>query len=146
MPATSTIQAVAAGRKSFAKPTTTLFWMITVPLSPISSSTTPFQASRPASVTTNEGTPIFVMIRPWPIPMASPTRRAMKIAEQQDEHDPHPDDGDRGHLDDEVDEVPRRQELAVLGLEDDRDQDQPDDDRQRAEVARADAGPPAPPV
>src|SRR5690242_19269009 len=46
-------------------------------------------------------------------------------------------------MDDEVDEVAGRQELAVLRLEDDRDEDQADDDRQRAELARADAGPPA---
>src|SRR4051794_34651701 len=66
------------------------------------------------------------------------------LAQQQDEDDPHPDDGDRRHLDDEVDEVPRGQEPVVLGLEDDRDQEQADDDRQRAELAGADAGPPAP--
>ena len=42
-----------------------------------------------------------------------------------------------GHLDDEVDEVARGEELVVLRLEEDRDDDQADDDRQRAEVAGA---------
>ena len=43
-----------------------------MPLLPISSSTTPFQASRPASVTTNDGTPTFVMISPCRVPIAIP--------------------------------------------------------------------------
>ena len=45
---------------------------VTVPLLPISSSTTPFQASRPASVTTNDGTPTLVMISPCRVPIAAP--------------------------------------------------------------------------
>ncbi len=45
-----------------------------MPLLPISSSTTPFQASRPASVTTNDGTPTLVMIRPCSVPIARPAR------------------------------------------------------------------------
>jgi hypothetical protein len=53
-----------------ARPITTSFWRITVPLLPISSSTTPFHASRPASVTTNDGTPTFVMISPCSVPIA----------------------------------------------------------------------------
>ena len=51
-----------------------------MPRLPISSSTTPFQASRPASVTTNDGTPILVMIRPWKTPMPRPASRARMIA------------------------------------------------------------------
>ena len=52
----------------------------TVPRLPISSSTTPFQASRPASVTTNEGMPIFVMISPCSVPIATPEPSARAIA------------------------------------------------------------------
>ena len=63
--------------KSFAKPTKKSFWMMTVPRSPISSSTTPFQPSRPASVTTNDGTPSLVMISPWSRPIARPPPRAI---------------------------------------------------------------------
>ena len=172
------IHAVADGRKSLAKPTKKLFWMMTVPSSPMSSRTTPFQASRPASVTTNDGTPTFVMISPCRTPMARPAserddhRRAgartrcgcrgrsaarsmharhaadeadrqVDLPQQQDEDDPHADRRDRRRLDDEVDEVPRGQEVRVLALEDDRDDDQADDDRQRAEVAGLDARPPA---
>ena len=48
-----------------------------------------------------------------------------------------------GHLDDEVDEVGGGEEVAVLRLEDDRDDDQAEDDRQRAELAGAHADPPA---
>ena len=55
-----------------ASPITVSFCRITVPRLPISSSTTPFQASRPASVTTNDGTPILVMIRPCSVPIARP--------------------------------------------------------------------------
>ena len=54
--------------------------MMTVPWSPISSSTTPFQASRPARVTTNDGTPTFVMISPCRTPIARPASSAMTIA------------------------------------------------------------------
>ena len=42
--------------------------------------------------------------------------------------------------------LPAVRKLVVLRLEDDRDDDQADDDRQRAELAGADAGPPAPRV
>ena len=80
MPATARIHAVADGRKSLAKPMKKLFWMMTVPLSPMSSRTAPFHASRPANVTTKEGTPSFVMItpcsRPMPMPAASATTSA----------------------------------------------------------------------
>ena len=53
-------------------PITVSFCRITVPRLPISSRTTPFQASRPASVTTNDGTPTLVMISPWKVPIARP--------------------------------------------------------------------------
>ena len=41
-----------------------------MPRLPISSSTTPFHASRPASVTTNDGTRIRATIEPWNRPIA----------------------------------------------------------------------------
>ena len=71
------IHAVADGRKSLAKPTKKSFWMITVPRPPISSNTTPFHPSRPARVTTNDGIPTLVMIRPCSVPIARPTPSAM---------------------------------------------------------------------
>ena len=80
MEATARIHAVADGRKSLAKPMKKLFWMMTVPLSPMSSSTAPFHASRPASVTTKEGTPSFVMITPCSRPMPTPAARASTSA------------------------------------------------------------------
>ena len=68
------IHASPVFRKLLASPMTKSFCRITVPLEPISSSTTPFHASRPASVTTNDGTPTFVMISPWNVPIPRPTR------------------------------------------------------------------------
>jgi hypothetical protein len=59
------------------------------------------------------------------------------LAEQQDEDDPDRDRGQSGHLHDEVHEVARAQERRVLRLEDHRDEDKPDDDRQAAEVPEA---------
>ena len=53
-----------SGRKSLARPIRKLFCSTTVPRLPINSSTTPFQAINPASVTTKDGMPILVMIRP----------------------------------------------------------------------------------
>ena len=52
----------------------------TVPRLPMSSSTTPFQASRPASVTTNDGMPTFVMITPCRVPMRTPEPTTARIA------------------------------------------------------------------
>jgi hypothetical protein len=40
----------------------------------------PWQISRPASVTTNEGTPRKAMIEPCAAPIAAPTRIAIPIA------------------------------------------------------------------
>ena len=71
--------AAPGAMKSLARPMTKSFCRITVPRLPISSSTTPFQASRPASVTTNEGTPILVMIRPWNVPMPRPAASTITI-------------------------------------------------------------------
>ena len=68
-----------SARKLFAMPITKSFCRITVPLEPISSSTTPFQASRPASVTTNDGTPTLVMISPWNVPIPRPVPRTITI-------------------------------------------------------------------
>ena len=166
---------MASGRKSLARPIMKSSWSTIVPRLPINSSTTPFQAISPASVTTNEGIPIFVMISPWKVPIAMPepsasaiaigcgdlvavgnqqdgcdharhTRdiadRQVDLAEQQHEHDPHRDRRVGRRLHDQVDEVAGGEEAVVLALEDDRDDDQAEDDRQRSELARADVGPP----
>ena len=76
------IQEVDSGRKSLARPIRKSSWSTTVPRSPIKSNTTPFQVINPASVTTNDGMPIFVMIRPWKVPIAIPDRRARPTAIQ----------------------------------------------------------------
>ena len=53
-------------------------WRITVPRLPISSSTTPFQAINPASVTTNDGMPTFANSSPWSVPIAIPSAHREK--------------------------------------------------------------------
>ena len=53
-----------------------------MPLLPIRSSTTPFQASRPARVTTNDGTPSLVMISPWKVPIAIPATSTITSTSQ----------------------------------------------------------------
>ena len=63
-----------------ARPIRKSFCSTTVPRLPIKSSTTPFQAIRPASVTTNDGMPILVMIRPWNVPIAMPEPSASATA------------------------------------------------------------------
>ena len=148
-----------------------------MPLLPMSSSTTPFQASRPASVTTNDGTPTFVMISAVqqadaeaaraarcrsrraagsslpsgssssavstpPTPDTKPIDRSISPSSSTKVTPMAITAYGRG-LDDQVDEVARGEEAVVLRLEDDRDDDQADDDRQRAELARLDVGPPA---
>ena len=74
------IHEVESGRKSLASPIRKSFCRTTVPRLPIRSSTTPFQAISPASVTTNDGMPIFVMSRPWKVPIAMPEPSARAIA------------------------------------------------------------------
>ena len=120
-------------------------------------------------MTTNEGTPSFVMITPVQQAdadageerehqrrasgehvvvvgegqqgdeharhAADEADRQVDLPQQQHEDDPHADGREGGRLDDEVDEVAGGEEVRVLRLEDDRDDDQPDDDRQRAELA-----------
>src|SRR5438309_493952 len=54
----------------------TLSWMTIVPLEPMICRTTPFHASRPASVTTKLGTPIRANQKPWKSPMAVPAPMA----------------------------------------------------------------------
>ena len=158
----------ASVRNSLARPMVKSSCRITVPREPMSSSTTPFHASRPASVTTNDGIPIRVMMSPCSVPIAAPRRardeeadrrgsslpsgvsriavehtgdtrdvadREVDLAEQEDADDAHGDVANGRGLDDEVDEVARRSGSGRLDLEDDRDEDQADDDRQRAEVA-----------
>ena len=52
---------------------------LTEPVSPSTHNNAPCQASRPASVTTNEGTPKRVTMRPLKAPIASPTPSPAKI-------------------------------------------------------------------
>ena len=54
--------------------------MLTVPVSPSTLSRTPWNASRPASVTTNDGTPKRVETSPWNSPMADPATMPAAIA------------------------------------------------------------------
>ncbi len=77
---TMSTQAALLPTKSLAKPMTKSSCSTTVPRLPISSSTTPFQPSRPASVTTNDGMPTFVMITPCSVPMTTPEPSAAAIA------------------------------------------------------------------
>ena len=51
-----------------------------MPRLPINSSTTPFQAISPASVTTNDGMPTLVNRMPWKAPIAAPAPSAATIA------------------------------------------------------------------
>ncbi len=51
-----------------------------MPRLPINSSTTPFQAINPASVTTNDGMPTFANRMPCQVPMAAPAASAATIA------------------------------------------------------------------
>ena len=57
------------------KPMTKSSCITRVPLLPINSSTTPFQPSSPASVTTKDGIPIFVMIKPCSRPIRARAER-----------------------------------------------------------------------
>ena len=50
------------------------------PCWPIQRMITPCQASRPASVTTNDGTPMNATNEPWKTPISAPTAIAMRIA------------------------------------------------------------------
>ena len=55
--------------------------MLIVPFAPRIYSFSPFQASIPASVTTNAGTPILAKNQPWMSPSSVPTATAAMIAE-----------------------------------------------------------------
>ena len=123
-------------------PITVSFWMRIVPEVEywiVRIRTTPDQISRPASVTTNDGTPAFVITIACRNPMVVVMARAMPIAahagqfeasgpeqeghqdapdgaherdrqvdlpDQQHEHDPDRDRRHRGHLQQQVREVP----------------------------------------
>uniref|UniRef100_J1RUT9 Dehydrogenase n=1 Tax=Streptomyces auratus AGR0001 TaxID=1160718 RepID=J1RUT9_9ACTN len=63
--------------------------------------------------------------------------RQVDLAEQQHEDDADGHDAEAGGVDTDVREAVRGQEAAVLELEDDRDDDQADDDRQRAQLTTA---------
>ncbi len=64
------------------------------------------------------------------------------LADQQDEHGPDRDRRDGRHLQEQVREVPLREEVLVEDAEGQDDDDEADDDRQRPEVACANALPP----
>ena len=66
--------------------------------------------------------------------------REVDLAEQQDEDLAHREQAEHRGLDEQVDEVAGGQELRVEGLEEDRDQDQPRDDRQDPALAGLDPG------
>jgi hypothetical protein len=73
-------------RKSLAMPTTVGSWILTVPAVEylvMRMRTTPDQVSRPASVTTNDGTPAFVMTSAWRSPMSVVTASAKAMASHQ---------------------------------------------------------------
>ena len=61
------------------------------------------------------------------------------LAEQQHADDAERDDADRRAVEQQVHQVVRRQEDRVQAVEDRPDDDEADDDRQRAEIAGADA-------
>ena len=69
--------------------------------------------------------------------------RQVDLADEQHEHHADGDGGDGRHLQQQVGEVALGEERVVEQAEHDGDDDQPDDDRQRAELAGADALPPA---
>ena len=56
---------------------------LTEPVSPSTQSSAPCQASRPASVTTNDGMPNRVTMKPLKSPIATPTPSPATIAEQR---------------------------------------------------------------
>ena len=53
---------------------------LTEPVSPNTANCAPCQASRPASVTTKDGIPKVVTMKPLNIPIAQPTARPARIA------------------------------------------------------------------
>ena len=142
-------------------------------ITPRSSSTcriTPCQISRPARVTTNDGTPTLATIVPWPsadqagdedregdgdhprIVVRAPGQlelghreggdaaevadREVDLPEEEDEDDAVGEHRHARHLDDEVDEVGRREEVRRGEAEEGDDRHLADQDRQDAEVAR----------
>jgi hypothetical protein len=73
-------------RKSFAIPTTVSSWILIVPTDEVwvvRIRTTPDQISSPASVTTKEGTPAFVITRACTKPIAVVHRSAARMAAHQ---------------------------------------------------------------
>ena len=62
--------------------------------------------------------------------------RKVDLAEEKDEYDSEGEHGQPGHLDDDVVEVVRREEVRRFEAEEDDDQSKTDDDRQDPEVAR----------
>ena len=80
---TARIQPTVSLRKSLAKPITTSSSIRTVPTLEtlvVRMRTTPDQMSSPASVTTNDGTPAFVITKLWAKPIAVVQRRPAPTA------------------------------------------------------------------
>ena len=73
------IQPAASEKKYWETLLTVWFWMTITPCG-IDFRITPCQISYPASVTTNDGTPISATIEPWNAPIAVPTMIAARIA------------------------------------------------------------------
>ena len=65
---------------SLAIPLMRLFWITIVPELPMICKSTPFQPSRPASVTTNDGTPTRATKKPCNSPIAIPVPSARASA------------------------------------------------------------------
>src|SRR6266566_6545825 len=101
---------------------------------------TPCQIRRPASVTTNDGTPTLAATRELELGdgqgryPAQISDRKVDLAKQEDEDHSEREHGQAGHLDDDVVEVVRGEEVRRLEAEEDDDHRQADDDRQDPEV------------
>ena len=80
-----TIQPAAGVRSPLAKSLITLFSMGSVPPLPRMSSITPWNARRPASVTTNDGSPRRVMMVPMNAPISAQTSSAAMHATHHDQ-------------------------------------------------------------
>ena len=73
------IQPAVSEKKYWETLLTVSSWITSTPCG-IDFRTTPCQISKPASVTTNDGTPMSATIEPWNAPMAVPATSAARIA------------------------------------------------------------------
>ena len=78
-----------------------------------------------------------------PTPQTKPTERSISPSSSDERRCPCRSSRSGAIWTIRLTKLPAVRKLVVLGLEDDRDDDQADDDRQRAELAAADVGPPA---